>query len=118
MLRLRDEIGHGTMVAGIVGARGKNPDLIGAAPDCEFAIVKLKEASKSYLKNFGVVTSGTGRYENIDIILGIKHIVDEANKRKMPVVIYIPLGTNVGPHDGSSILERFIDDVSKREGLL
>ena len=118
IVKTRDEIGHGTMVAGIVGARGKNPDLIGAAPDCEFAIVKLKEASKSYLKNFGVVTSGTGRYENIDIILGIKHIVDEANKRKMPVVIYIPLGTNVGPHDGSSILERFIDDVSKRRGII
>lgn len=118
IVKSRDEIGHGTMVAGIVGARGKNPDIIGAAPDCEFAIVKLKEASKLYLKNFGITKPGVGRYENIDIILGIKHIVDEANRRKMPVVIYIPLGTNVGPHDGSSILERFIDDISKRRGLV
>lgn len=118
IVKSRDEIGHGTMVAGVVGARGKNLDLIGAAPDCEFAIVKLKEASSSYLRNFGITTPGVGRYENIDIILAIKHIVDEANARNMPVVVYIPLGTNVGPHDGSSILERFIDDISKKRGLV
>lgn len=114
----RDEIGHGTMVAGLAGARGKNPELVGAAPDCQFVIVKLKEATQAYLRNFGVTTPGVGRYENVDIILAIRYILNEARDRNMPVAIYIPVGTNVGAHDGSSIVERFIDDVSKRRGLV
>lgn len=118
IVKSRDEIGHGTMVAGLVGARGKNPELVGAAPDCQFVIVKLKEATRSYLRDFGVTTPGVGRYENVDIILGIRYILNEARDRNMPVVIYIPVGTNVGSHDGSSVVERFIDDISKRRGLV
>ncbi len=118
IVKSRDEIGHGTMVAGLAGARGKNPELVGAAPDCNFIIVKLKEASQAYLRNFGVSTPGVGRYENVDIILAIRYILNEARDRNMPVAIYIPVGTNVGAHDGSSIVERFIDDISKRRGLV
>ena len=114
----RDEIGHGTMVAGIIGARGReSEEIIGAAPDCNFTIVKLREASETYLRNFGVTNSGVGRYENVDLILGIRFILNKARQLNVPVVIYIPAGTNVGSHDGTSILERFIGDASKRRGL-
>ncbi|MBM7834016.1 S8 family peptidase [Clostridium sardiniense] len=118
IVKSRDEIGHGTMVAGLAGARGKNPELVGAAPDCSFVIVKLKEASQAYLRNFGVTTPGVGRYENTDMILAIRYILNEARSRNMPVVIYIPVGTNIGSHDGTSIVERYIDDISKRRGLV
>ncbi|WP_198010576.1 S8 family serine peptidase [Clostridium sartagoforme] len=37
----KDEVGHGTSMAGIIGARGYNPDIEGVANDCEFIIVKL-----------------------------------------------------------------------------
>ena len=37
----KDEVGHGTSMASIVGARGANPAVIGVAPKCNFAIVKL-----------------------------------------------------------------------------
>ena len=33
--------GHGTSMASIIGARGVNPEVIGVAPKCNFAIVKL-----------------------------------------------------------------------------
>lgn len=112
-----DTIGHGTMVAGVVGARGRNPGLVGVAPDCDFIVVKLKEASEEYLENLGVTSKGEGRYENVDVLLGIKFILNEAKRKNVPFVIYIPLGTNIGAHDGSSVVERFIGDISKRRGL-
>lgn len=114
----RDEIGHGTMIAGLIGGRGKDPKFLGAAPDCDFVVVKLKEASERYLRNFGITTPGVGRYGNVDIVLAIRYILDEAKRLNRPLVLYIPLGTNVGAHDGSSVVERFIDDVSKRRGLV
>lgn len=114
----KDEIGHGTMVAGLVGARGINPELIGAAPDCEFIIVKLKEASPGYLSEAGVTIEGRGRYENADIVLGIRHIIEVARQKLMPLILYIPLGTSMGSHDGHTIIERYIDDLSKRRGVV
>ncbi|WP_297631593.1 S8 family serine peptidase [uncultured Clostridium sp.] len=114
----KDENGHGTMVAGIIGARGKDPNLIGAAPECLFTIVKLKEASKNYLDEAGVLGESTGRYENADILLGIRHILDVAREKLKPAVLYIPLGTNIGSHDGKTIIERYIDDLSKRRGVV
>ncbi|NLL30487.1 MAG: S8 family serine peptidase, partial [Clostridiales bacterium] len=41
----RDEVGHGTKVAGIIGARGENPDLEGVANRCDFVIVKLFQST-------------------------------------------------------------------------
>ena len=39
----RDEEGHGTKMAGIIGARGSNREIQGVASGCEFVIVKLFE---------------------------------------------------------------------------
>ncbi len=47
----RDEIGHGTKLASIIGARGYNRNIKGIAPNCDFAIVKLL-TSLSYEKAF------------------------------------------------------------------
>ena len=41
----KDVVGHGTSMAGIVGARGKNHEIKGIAPECEFVIVKLSESA-------------------------------------------------------------------------
>ena len=40
----KDNYGHGTGMAGIVGATGKNKEIKGIAPECKFVIVKLSEA--------------------------------------------------------------------------
>ncbi len=63
----RDELGHGTNVAGLVGARGLN-DVIGSAPECEFLIVKLKEFKTSNLKLVGINDRrSTPIFEGIEI---------------------------------------------------
>lgn len=34
------------------------------------------------------------------------------------MVIYVPLGTNTGAHNGTTFLERYIDEISNRKGIV
>lgn len=113
-----DKIGHGTEMACIIGGRGRNPDLIGAAPECTFAVVKLKMANEVLLKKMNVPSVKTPTYENTDIVMGIKYLLSYGRSLNKPIVVYIPLGTNMGSHDGNSIIERYIDNISKTRGLV
>ncbi|MBU3206599.1 S8 family serine peptidase [Clostridium algidicarnis] len=113
----KDDIGHGTSMAGILGGRGRNPELKGAAPGCEFAVVKLKPAIGLDLSKD---TSGKDRvaYNNTDVIMAIKYLSQLASRLNKPLVIYISVGTNAGAHDGNSIIERYIDEVSRIRGVV
>jgi len=115
----KDEIGHGTANAGIIGARGRE-QVVGGAPDCEFAIVKLKQAKASTIRENGIFDIESARpiYETADIIFGISYLLQLQIKLRKPMVIFIPLGSNGGGHDGSSILERYIDFISLTRGLV
>lgn len=114
----KDENGHGTSMAGIIGARGKNPELKGAAPGCEFVVVKMQEAKDSTLLREGISDVDIPTYDTAEVILGIKYIYNMARRLNKPLVIYIPLGTNKGAHDGSAIVERYIDEISKVRGVI
>ena len=112
----KDTIGHGTNVAGIVGARGKDEKLIGAAPDCDLIVVKVKKAKKSLLESKGLAENKIA-FDSVDIILGMKYVIDVAKQLGKPLVILLPMGTNSGAHDGSSLIERYIDEISKERGV-
>lgn len=112
----KDTNGHGTMVAGLVGARGYNPELVGAAPDCKFVIVKLRQATDLF-KTYSGISVDKECYDAVSIVLGLRYILRKAAESKRPVVIYIPLSSNIGPHDGTSLIESFIDSVSSRVGV-
>ena len=114
----RDTIGHGTSVASIAGARGYNPAVKGAAPNCDFAIVKLKEAPNVLQRQAGISDIKEGRYAAINIILGIRYLSRLADDMKKPLVICIPLGTNTGPHDGTSEVEASIQATSTQVGVV
>ena len=114
----KDENGHGTSVAGIMGARAREEGFDGAAPDAEFVVVKLREAKKSTLTRLAVDSATCPAYESTDIILGIKYLFQKARDLGKPLVIHIPLGSNNGAHNASSILERFIDSLSLIRGLI
>lgn len=112
----RDENGHGTADAGIIGARGYG-DMRGAAPDCEFIVVKLREIRSTFLQNIGIYDE-TGIYRGSDIIAAIYYLTEVKRTTLKPMVIFIPLGSNFGGHDGSSSLERIIDLFSTIRGLV
>lgn len=110
---MKDDAGHGTCTASIIGGRGK---YIGAAPDCDFMVVKLKVAKKSTLAREGVTNPKCLAFSSTDIIQAIRYLFGKASKLNKPIVIYIPLGANMGGHDGNSLIERYIDEISKVRG--
>ena len=104
----KDEYGHGTKMAGLIGATGKNPDLKGVVPDCRFISIKLIE-DISYKQIF----RATVPVFNIGVLFAALEFLYEYSLRsESPLVIYIPLGSNLGNHNGNSILDQFIDFIS------
>ena len=114
----KDDIGHGTNVANLIGGRGENKEITGAAPNCNFVVVKLKEANKEYLDYFCANGSSVPKYTNTEVLLALKYLFNVAKEIGKPMIIYLPLGTNTGAHDGTSIIERYIDDISKARGIV
>nr|WP_291580090.1 S8 family peptidase [Clostridium sp. UBA6640] len=112
----KDENGHGTEIAGIIGAGGR-AGVTGAAPDCEFLIVKLKEANRNLIEQFPQVNVKVPEYQSTDILLALKYLYDTQRKLNKPMAICIALGANYGAHDGSSLIERYIDYFSVRSGI-
>jgi subtilisin family serine protease len=107
-----DTDGHGTFIASVAAG---NADLehrfIGAAPEATLAVVKLKPA-KAYLKDFYVIRQDAKCFQENDIMLAMKYINDLARKRNMPLVLCIALGTNLGGHNGTSLLSNMLDAYS------
>ncbi|MEG0774617.1 S8 family peptidase [Clostridium sp.] len=112
----KDEVGHGTAIAGIIGGRnfGREDKLKSIAPNCEFAIVKLREAIPEITKLAGFEEDIKNLYLSTSIALAIRYLSDLQLKLKKLMVVYLPLGTNFGGHEGSTILERYIEDITQR----
>ena len=111
----RDEVGHGTSMAGIVGARGKNPEIKGIAPECEFAIIKLVQALAFKERNgFG---DDRVIFGAAVIFSAIGALEEYLKGQKKPVVILLPLGTNSGNHKGENMLDDYIQSVTSNIGI-
>lgn len=111
----RDENSHGTFVASLAtGGASPENQFIGAAPDSMIAMVKLKPA-KQYLKEFYQIFTDSPCYQENDIMLGVKYLNELAEKRGMPLVICIAVGTNQGGHSGLSPLSGLLEVYSNLE---
>lgn len=109
----KDEIGHGTNMAGIIGARGKKPDIRGVAPECDFVVIKLMEYT-TIVKRFNLQVPVFGLFS---IFAALEFLYRYSLNSNKPMVIYFPLGSNLGSHKGNGILEQFIDSISRRSGI-
>ena len=94
-----DTSGHGTAVAGI--AAGNSAMYQGVAPEAELLIVKLGLPDTA---SFPRTT---------EIMRGVTYTVRKAIEMEMPVVINLSFGNTYGSHDGSSLLERFLDNAAE-----
>lgn len=112
----RDEIGHGTMLAGIAGGSpdSKN-NFRGVVPQSEIVVVKLKQA-KQHLRDYFYIPEGANCYQEDDIMLGIKYLTNIASRLNKPIAICIGLGTNQGGHEGYDTLSSFIAWVGNFNG--
>lgn len=107
----RDENGHGTLLASIAcGSEDAAADFIGAAPLCDIAMVKVKEA-KQYLRDFFYIPGSTPAYQENDIMAAVVYLEQKARQLQKPLVICLGMGTNNGSHSGGSELEEYLNAV-------
>ncbi len=105
-----DEIGHGTKVAGVIGGYDRESGYLGAAPGVTFVIVKLKQA-KAYLRNFYQIPFDVPCYQETDIMMALQYLEQVAKRENRPLVTCVALGTNLGAHDGTSLLNRYLNEL-------
>lgn len=97
-----DTSGHGTAVAGIAAGngRGSGSRYRGVASQSELIVVKLGRPREE------------GFPRTTELMMALNYVVEQALAVQKPVAVNISIGNTYGSHDGRSLLERFIDDIS------
>lgn len=97
-----DLSGHGTHVAGIAAGNGRasRGRQKGVATESELLIVKLGN----------VFPEGFPR--TTELMLGMDYCVKRAIELGLPLALNISFGNSYGSHDGTSLLETYIDNLS------
>lgn len=107
----RDDIGHGTVIAGLAaGGEDTDNDFTGAAPEASIAVVKLKQA-KAYLRRYRLIKDDALAFQENDIMMGLRYLVEMARRLRLPLVICLGVGTNSGDHNGLSYLNNYMNDI-------
>jgi len=110
-----DEIGHGTSLASVAAGSAVSGGLrfTGAAPEADIAVVKLKQA-KRYLTESYLIPEGVPAYAESDLITAVKYLESFAISLVRPLVICVGLGTNMGDHEGHSVLAGYLNTIATR----
>lgn len=97
----KDLNGHGTHVAGTAVGNGRgNASMMGIATEADLIVVKGSRK-----------VEGDG-FEDVDILAGCQYIFEKAKELGKPAVINLSLGTILGSHDGGSVLEMALTQMS------
>lgn len=98
----RDLSGHGTHVAGIAAGNGRASQgrQKGVAPASSLLIVKLGN----------VFPEGFPR--TTELMLGMEYCVRRSIEWQLPLALNISFGNSYGSHDGTSLLETYIDNLA------
>ncbi len=98
-----DVSGHGTAVAGIAAGNGNASEgrYTGVAPESELLVVKL-----------GTPQAG-GFPRTTELMRAVAYVIRKALELERPIAVNLSFGNTYGSHDGTSLLERFLDNVSE-----
>ncbi len=97
-----DMSGHGTHVAGIAAGNDiyGQSGIVGVAPEASLLVVKLgNERNQAVPKT-------------TELMQAVTFAKQFADNRQMPLSINLSFGNNYGAHDGTSLLERYLDSVA------
>jgi len=101
---------HGTHVAGIAGGSGySSKDLVhkGVAHESELVFVKILHTNDS----LGKSSLGDAIVANPTIIDAYNYIFDYATSQGKPAVLNLSWGSHTGPHDGTSLFDKAVDQM-------
>jgi len=107
----KDTVGHGTFLASVAASK-QNSEYIGAAPEADLLIVKLRKIQNFFYHRYCIPESQDNVFSTADVMLAIEYMINRAIKLNMPLAICIGLGSNLSGHDGFSILSKYISAVS------
>ncbi len=98
----RDFLGHGTAVAGIAAGNGSASDgeNIGVAPLCDLIVVKVGQKGNDFFA------------QTTEIMRAVRYVIDKSRELARPAAVNLSFGMNNGAHDGGSLFEEFLTDVS------
>lgn len=98
-----DTSGHGTAVAGIAAGNGggRGAAYAGIARESSLLIVRLGAPREN---SFPRTT---------ELMRALTYVAKKAVELRMPVAVNLSFGNTYGAHNGTSLLERFIDNVSE-----
>ena len=98
-----DTSGHGTAVAGIAAGNGgeRGAAYAGIARESDLLIVRL---GMPRADSFPRTT---------ELMRALTYAVHKARELAMPLAVNLSFGNTYGAHNGSSLLERFLDNVSE-----
>lgn len=94
---------HGTHVMDIAAGNGRGSGVPGMAPEADLMFVNITHDKDPS----GADVVGESFGDSVALLEALKYIFDKAGSR--PAVINVSLGTNGGPHDGSTLVEQGID---------
>lgn len=96
-----DGSGHGTSVAGIAAGNGRESEgaYRGVAFESELLVVKLGAAREE------------GFPRTTELMRGVDFVVRRAVEMRQPLVVNISFGNTYGSHDGTGLLETFLNDI-------
>lgn len=102
-----DNSGHGTAVTAIAAGNGRRADgsvnlnLIGMAPRASLMIVKLDTGADS---SFPLTTS---------LMRAVDYVVNKGVQIQMPLAVNLSFGNTYGAHDGTALIERYINNMAE-----
>ncbi len=101
------QFAHGTHVMDIAAGNGRGTGSPGVAPRADLIFVELATESLQPDESFG---------NSRRLMEAVKYIFDKASAMGRQAVVNLSLGTFGGPHDGSTPVERWFDELLKTPG--
>ena len=110
-----DDIGHGTAIASVAAGSvlRSGIEFTGAAPQADIVMVKLKQA-KQHLREFYLIPDEVPAYAESDIMVALRYLESYAISLARPLVICFGLGTNMGDHEGISIMADYLNQIATK----
>ncbi|MDE6369775.1 MAG: S8 family serine peptidase, partial [Muribaculaceae bacterium] len=112
---------HGTHVLGIMGGGYAGPAkyaIIGGVNGRQVVLTE-QDAADSSIPFYGVATDadlaiGCGTLTDGNISAGVQKIVEYAEANGQPCVVNLSVGSNIGPHDGTDAITKYLAQLGER----